>query len=405
MKKNIFKYALLAMVTTAFVSCSIDSVTEINKGNAIDFRVATTRATELKLANLGEFNVTALNADTQAPYFTDLTFSNDGNVYKATTDYFWPQYNLDFYAYAPISLNENSDGEMNIVYDYEIETPFNIEYTPASEIANQEDIVAAYALGNKESNEEEGVEIVFNHLLTRIDIQASNINEGYVYKVLGAKIANVADSGTATYHKETTNDTGNETITIPAYWEWVAGTDKTSYEVPQYNAYIQLTDEPESLMGDEGSAMIIPQELIAYAKEESGSNNEGTYIGLLVNIKTATGIEIYPKAENGDITPVLTDESDNGIVEDADGEKYAWIAVPISGLWEVGKYYTYNIQFNELDKLIPEFDNVESIVGSAITIDVNVGSFGSSDDEGHDPYKEYDLSKNGETEVTSAVTE
>ena len=367
MKKNIFRYTLLAMMTTAFVSCSKDSITDINKGNAIGFRVATTRASELTLSGLSEFNVTALNADTQAPYFTDLEFTPaDGNRFEAATNYYWPQYNLDFYAYAPTTLN--------------VTAPFELEYTPNAVIKSQEDIVAAYALGSKADNENNGVAINFKHLLTRIDINASNINDGYEYKVLGAKIANVASSGTVTYQKAQTIGSGEEAITLPAHWKWEAGITPTSYEVPQYTECIDLTDEPKSLMSDQGSAMLIPQDFIAL----SANNAEGTYIGLLVNIKTKdTGVAIYP-----------TDDTDEEAITVKDGVNYAWIAVPISGSWEVGKYYTYNIEFNELDKLVsPDPDNVESIVGGAISIDVDVDNWGG--------YSEYNASTQGVTTVPS----
>ena len=56
-------------------SCSKDESTEVNNGQAIDFRVAMeTRATETTTANITNFLVTAINAG-NSNFFTDQAFT------------------------------------------------------------------------------------------------------------------------------------------------------------------------------------------------------------------------------------------------------------------------------------------------------------------------------------------
>lgn len=102
MKKNL---VLAAVVLAAMSSCSKDEVIEVNNGNAIAFRAsidkAISRGPVTNLANLNAFNVTAIGNDQN--YFTDLavTSSNQGKDWKTASTYYWPSFNLAFFAYAP----------------------------------------------------------------------------------------------------------------------------------------------------------------------------------------------------------------------------------------------------------------------------------------------------------------
>ena len=74
MKKQLF---LMAVVALAMASCSKDDSTRINKGSAIDFRVALgTRAAETTTGNLASIFVTAIDKN-NANLFSDEKFSKN----------------------------------------------------------------------------------------------------------------------------------------------------------------------------------------------------------------------------------------------------------------------------------------------------------------------------------------
>lgn len=81
-------------------SCSKDESTEVNNGQAIDFRVAMeTRATETTTANITNFLVTAINAG-NSNFFTDQAFTKTGSYFTSNPAYYWPNdgSNLSFFA-------------------------------------------------------------------------------------------------------------------------------------------------------------------------------------------------------------------------------------------------------------------------------------------------------------------
>ena len=137
MKKNFF---FAAVVLAAMSSCSKDEVVEVNNGNAIAFRAsmdkAVSRSNETSLSNLGAFNVTAIGNDRN--YFTNLavTSSNEGKDWMTGSTYYWPSFDLAFFAYAP---QDAGGGTVSIDHTAKKITNFS----PASTVANQKDLVIA----------------------------------------------------------------------------------------------------------------------------------------------------------------------------------------------------------------------------------------------------------------------
>ena len=87
MKKQLF---LMAVVALAMASCSKDDSTGINKGSAIDFRVALgTRAAETTTSNLTTIFVTAIDKN-NANLFSDEEFSKNGQYFTSGDPYYWP---------------------------------------------------------------------------------------------------------------------------------------------------------------------------------------------------------------------------------------------------------------------------------------------------------------------------
>ena len=102
MKKNLLFAALAASV---MVSCSNDDIVDVNHGEGIAFRAsldrALTRANATNLENLNAFNVTAIGNGQN--YFTNMpvTSEDKGSTWKPAHTYYWPSYDLSFFAYAP----------------------------------------------------------------------------------------------------------------------------------------------------------------------------------------------------------------------------------------------------------------------------------------------------------------
>ena len=171
------------MVALAMASCSKDDSTGINKGSAIDFRVALgTRAAETTTSNLTTIFVTAIDKN-NANLFSDEEFSKNGQYFTSGDPYYWPNdgSNLSFFAYSPSAMDLGATVTINST------TKTLTDFQPATMIADQKDFVTANATGNK-TNEATGVPLTFAHRLAQIEIKAKNTNENYVYKVTGVRI-------------------------------------------------------------------------------------------------------------------------------------------------------------------------------------------------------------------------
>lgn len=325
MNKNLF---FAAMATLAMVSCSQEEQAGLEQnGRGIDFRAAlATRATETTTANLSSFWVTAIDAN-NANYFTDQAFTKDGNYFTSSPAYYWPEGTVNFYAYSPSATDLGGTLTINNT------TKTLADFSPAAAIADQKDFVTAHATGNKGDNEASGVELTFKHQLSQIEVKAKNANEGYVYEVMGVRIGQPISKGSFDFG-------------TPA---WTLGTDKTVYEVT-YTTEKTLTATAQSIMGDGGNAMLIPQQLVKWDTTDKNNTAKGAYLSVKVNITTASGAKVYE----------------------------GWAAVGIATNWEAGKKYVYVLDFSNgagnVDPTEPEKPG-EPILGQAIKFTVNVSEW------------------------------
>lgn len=315
MKKQ---FLFIVVAALAMASCSKDEQTAVNRGAAIDFRGAmATRATETITANLDDIFVTALDKN-NANFFTDEQFTKDvDNFFKSTTSYYWPNDDseLKFFAYAPSS----SDLGSTVTIDNSTKTL--ADFSPKTTIADQKDFVSCQATGKKSVNESAGVALTFKHQLSQIEIKAKNDQDAYRYKVVAVRIGQPVSKGTF--------DFGTE--------NWNLEMDKVNYTVPDFGE-ITLNGTPESLMGTGGSAMLIPQQLIAWdAAGDKPNANKGAYLAVKLQITTKAGARVYPAEVVGD---------------------YDWAAVPVNTNWEAGKKYVYTLDFTSgAGKVDPEKPN------------------------------------------------
>ena len=310
MKKTLFLLAAAAIST----ACSMDETTEVNQGLPIDFRTAVaTRTTESNMNttdNLKKINVTALDSEGKN-YFSnqdfekkevETTFTNENN-------YPWPAGELTFYAYAPTPLTGTES--VNITNDSK-----TVEFTVQNKISKQVDFITATATGSKEKDVN-GMPLEFGHRLSQIEIQAkvSESATKFSYTVTGVKIANVAGTGTFNFDTE----------------EWTDQSTNTTYTTT-YETDEPLTTTAESIMGNDGNAMLIPQtfteETAVWNGKGGEENNKGAYLAVKIEIKEKS-------AGDGIDTPESI----------YDG----WAAVPLPDdtNWEAGKKYTYTLTFTD----------------------------------------------------------
>lgn len=323
MKKLLFA----AAVITAMASCSNNEIIDVNPGEGISFRTSLDKATRTTAnvttkENLTQFNVTAIG--NSSSYFTNLLVSstNQGVNWNTAQTYYWPSYELKFFAYAPI----NDIGTVSIDQNAQTINGF----TPASDVAQQKDLLVSCNTGTKDANEGTGVEMNFKHALSQIEIKAKCSNPNIKIEVKGIRIVNPASSGNFTF-PNTATQLG---YTLPqGNWTDLKGTNNSAYKIKTSSDNVELTNEAKSLMFGENNFMLIPQHLTAWTGKGS---TDGAYISVLCRIYSKNGDQytlLYPQ-------PTTGDNKDN---------KFGYASVAINTDWQPGKKYIYTLEFCSAD--------------------------------------------------------
>ena len=230
-----------------------------------------------------------------------VLYSNKGGAW--TTDagkFFWPvEGDLHFYAYAP-----EVPGAADAPGTYEITSSSQklANFSPCATAAEQKDFVYAYAKGNLTDNGTSGVDVDFKHALTEVSIVAKNDNSAYTVEVTGVKLGNIKSKGTFSFPAA-----GGAT---PASWD-LAGSGVATYETTWTTAN-KLGKTVSSLDASNVAFMLLPQQLATNTKASTGS-----YIALKVKITMQGG-------------EVLHND---------------WAYIGIDTNWEMGKHYTYTLDF------------------------------------------------------------
>ena len=372
---------ILATVALLAAGCTKTEVVGPQNGKGINFAAYTAKTTkarqeDITTGNLSAFNVTAFGNN--AFYFKNLIFekSNESSVWESNPEYFWPAFPLTFYAF-------------NTPYGYHTaaqRTGFTINITkekqelivyPAGDLANQEDLVAAYAEHQKESdatNAGNSLALRFNHYLTQVIVKAKNARfKTYKVVVESVKIANMAGEGTYTFSGNTMTATAETVNTL-------ASADYTATFDPK-----ELTQTAQEVMTNAGTGKwyLIPQTVTSWNPGTDYPNtnpSHGTYLALKVKITANNeALKIYP----------ATDDESEGYIS-------GWMAVPISFpnpanpfAFAQGKKYIFNINFfanNGAGYVDPEAgsdlngdgianDNGKKIIGGEIKFDATVNNW------------------------------
>lgn len=323
MKKLLFA----AAVITAMASCSNNEIIDVNPGEGISFRTSLDKATRANAANvttldnLNDFKVTGLTNNQN--YFTDLLVSKAGSVWNTESTYYWPNDNVQFFAYAPTNIGT---GTISINNSGQQITNF----TPETEVANQKDLLISYNTGNKTNNESTGVLMNFKHALSQIEIKAKCSNPNIMIKVKGVRIVNPASTGTLTFP---TSPTTSGTTLAQGIWSSLQGQDASAYKIKGQE--IELDQTVKSLMFGDKNFMLIPQKLTAWAGTTAKT---GAYISVLC--------QIYSKTQNGESILLYPKQTaTRASVTLPESNLYAYASVAIDTNWEPGKKYVYTLDF------------------------------------------------------------
>ena len=328
-KKGLFVIAAASLL--AVTSCSVDEVVggnvlsnnEINPTARIVGDVKDARAVETKITNLGKFTVNAFQTG-EANYMNNVEYTTSDNGSSWTTaagKFFWPvEGDLHLYGYAPAAPGKN--GTFQIDKDAQTLTDF----VPFATAAAQQDFVYAKSTGNNATNGTTGVELNFQHALTEISVAAKNSNTAYTVKVTGVKLGNVKTKGTFTF-PSIANSAASWTLSTA---------DVGSYETT-WSTATALTSSVSTLDEANVAFMLLPQQL-----EKSDKASEKSYLALKVNITMQGG-------------KVIRD---------------GWAYIGLNTNWEMGKHYTYSVDFS--DGAGQDEEGKQLISGKDIKLNVKV---------------------------------
>lgn len=361
MNKSTVIFAALALLAASCTKTEVVSCDAQGSQRGIGFSAYTakpTKAAQEDVTNLTSFQVSAIGNG--AIYFDNETFEKSNGVWVSDPVYFWPAYALNFYAY-----NKPTNGHFTPTINTTSQT---LNFKPSKTLAEQEDLVAAYAPNETEPSG--ATPLTFNHYLTQVIVNAKNSSTAYKVEVSGVKLANLAGEGTYTFstgqmvatdgkvNSETSSDYSStftaKTLDGSAKEVMTANTGNKWYLVPQRVASWKRN----------------PTESAGSATNDMKNASHGTYLALKVKITTAGGSAVYPYSGSA-----------------------AWMAVPVPEAlkFEQGKKYNVTIDFfsstgkgagyvdpeqpGELDGDTSTPDAGKSIVGGAIKFDATVSGW------------------------------
>ena len=368
MKKTLILLAGIALIAVSCTKTEVvadrDSASLKGIGfSAYTFKPTKTAQVDVTNDNLGTFKASAFGNG--AMYFDAVDFTKDtkDKVWESTPVYFWPAYPLTFCAY-----NQPAKGDFSATITKDSQT---FTFSPSATLAEQEDIVAAYAANKTESNAtstESSLPLTFNHCLTQVVVKALCTNANYTVKVDEVKIANLAGEGTYKFSTEVME--ANASMKNNAY-----STDYSS----SFKAKT-LDSDPKEVMTDAGTGRwyLVPQTVTPWAQATDMENTaNGTYLALKINITHKDGLQIYPASPAGET---------------------AWMAVPVTSqlAFVQGKKYNVTVKFfgkdgnggagyvdpedpGELDGDNLTDDSGKKIIGGAIKFNADVKGWDTVD--------------------------
>lgn len=382
MKNNIIlAYITIVAFLLALSSCSQSAEPEFvteSQDNVIVFNpslsaASGSRAEPVVGETLSEFKVTSFfpdgrfyTGDLLNPYFEGVTFTKtaDGKTFADASELArWPLVPgiVKFLAYYPVNYSfTNASLWDKIVY----EIP---EYHINPDISQQVDFIAAYAATTKCVS----VPLIFKHQLSRIELKAKSQNKDYNFKVAGVRIGNQVSTATFMFAEDSQQ---------PGDWSnKVTLRSGVSYTYLRPDAVKDLVADESDIMGDGGSAMVIPVTATAWdTRKEWGDEGGKMYLSVLLRVTRADGSLFYPyqKNEHPGMRVEHVVDKDGKPCLDSKGQPldFGWAAIPISVDWKPGKHYIYTIDyshgigFHDPDDPNPGHPIEEGSVGVSVSV-------------------------------------
>ena len=399
-------------ILLALASCAQENpayVVSGADGDRIYFRsylpsVTPTRASVVSSDNFDYCRATCFNPDDDnlidpstgemTPYFTDIRFVKDDNGRfrtQGSDTCMWPDSDsrLHFLAYHPsltdmnhtgndeyfqlINASASKDGITAI--DYRLKG-----FRVATDIADQIDFLTAYASGSKDENAGSGIALEFKHQMARVELSAWSGNDKYDFEIAGIRIGNAIAGGDFRFPDATGEEyPWSATEGQQAAIEHIF-TEGESIVTLSKHADIHASDkDAASVMGDAGSAMVIPMQSRFDAWEgkddpliaQTPYKTDKMYFSLLLRVTDRDGDVVYPYPNDKDNIPVVylavEDEKISQRLYESGGQFYTddsfdedtryspkatervlgfcWASLPVAAKWEAGKIYTYKLNY------------------------------------------------------------
>ena len=314
----------------------------------------------------GQFWPVALNADAPTAATPGATASlkyevtkNEGK-WESMNDqkWYWSSKNASAKFTAVYPKEAWKDNSGNPVANFSID----------NDISNQKDVIVAYNEGVA-STFDNGVPLLFRHVLSQIVIKADNKDADVrQIKVAGVRLHNIANTNKLTLPNSKTTA---EDFSWTDYDPWLAApTNPTKYEyykgatAPTGGSVLAADAITLNAGAQEitfkGAALLFPQTVAATQNlnvdlSVPGNTVTGAFIDVLVQVQDlqelAKTVKDYQKAC---IFPKVSENTETAY----NGQKFAWVAVPVDIAWKPGYKYTYVLHFSKdgIGKVSPDED-------------------------------------------------
>lgn len=350
MKGKFFFLALSAMALAT--GCSNDEMTEVNRGDGIDFSVTAgklTRAAATTTNSIDEFKVWAFTDN--KTYMDGTPVSKEGNKWTYTGTKFWPETPVNFFAVSPATPQSGTVSVTNESRKIE-------EYVVTN---GKEDLLyAANFSETKADHTASPVSVNFRHALSQIVFKVKKTTTSSInVKVKGIKVDGVANKSSLTWATLFTGDNLSEgttdTETDGSWGTWAVPTGDTEYTaVNLTEAYdVQTTPNYLTTEAGNGALFLMPQTLNPWLTLSTDGKASITGAArLLVNCQITdelSSIQLWPKTEGefGEVAISLSNPtSDPNKTEDDPHER-----------WMQGKKYIYTLIFGEGGGYKPDPDD------------------------------------------------
>lgn len=279
MRKSLLFAALTGMAL--MTACSNNEINEdlgYDHSNAIDFTALASKQTKalpidgttlqqgaimLKAYKTEEQNYNNFYDKPQAWIDGYLSYQTGSTTSGWTSDhtYYWPsnvKHKLSFFSYAPATNGEAGDTPIAIIdpigYSGNVTYPA-FEYTVATSIGKQKDLVVAAAL-NQSQTKADGttntVTLTHKHTLTQVYFKAKSNDDNYKLKISSLKVKGAFNKGKFTYDG-TEDNVGN--------WSNLTGSANHIYRSTVFDHFFTHTTAERVFAEDNGDGvlMLLPQ--------------------------------------------------------------------------------------------------------------------------------------------------